>query len=99
MSDRRQQLREMEKVISRVMKTAAKYDSIGKTEFEAILHKIMQQVEKNTSANLDQISALTPKVLADMPKEYGQVSEENRSMEAMVGYLYGKYLKELGLLK
>jgi hypothetical protein len=89
----------MEKVVSRVMKTAAKYDSIGKAEFEAILHKIMQQVEKHTSASLDEISALTPKVLADMPKEYGRLGDEDRSMGAMVGYLYGKYLKELGLLK
>ena len=44
MSDRRQ-LREIEKVVSRVMKTAKKYDSIGKAEFETILRKVMQQVE------------------------------------------------------
>ncbi|MGH7202622.1 MAG: hypothetical protein ACREJB_18590 [Planctomycetaceae bacterium] len=97
MSDRRQ-LRETEKVVSRVMKTAAKYENIGKTEFEAILHKIMQQVEKNTSANPDKIAEATPKVIEDMPNEYGQLSEEDRSMEAMIAYLYVKYLKELGLL-
>lgn len=98
MSDRRQ-LREMQKVVSRVMKTAAKYDSIGKAEFEAILRKIMQQVEKNTSADPDKIVEVTPKVIDDMPNEYGQLSEEDRSLEAMIAYLYGKYLKELGLLK
>lgn len=98
MSDRRQ-LREAEKVVSRVMKTAAQYDKIGKAEFEAILHKITQQVEKNTSADPDEIAAMTPKVIDDMPKEYGQLSEEHRSLEAMIAYLYGKYLKELGLLK
>lgn len=89
----------MEKVVSRVMKTAAQYDQIGKKEFEAILHKIMQQVEKNTSADPDEIAEITPKVIDDMPNEYGQLSEENKSMEAMIAYLYGKYLKELGLLE
>ena len=98
MSSRRQ-LKETEKVVSRVMKTAAKYDNINKTEFETILHKIMRQVGKNTSAKPDQITAVTSKVIEDMPKEYGQLREEDRSMEAMIAYLYCKYLKELNLLK
>ena len=98
MNDRRQ-LREIEKVVSRVMKTASQYDKIGKAEFETILHKIMQQVEKNTTADPDEIAAKTPKVIEDMPNEYGQLSEEDRSMEAIIAYLYGKYLKELGLLE
>lgn len=96
MSDRELR-REMERVVSRVMKTASQYDSIGKTEFEAILRKIMQQVEMNTRANPDRIVELTSKVIDDMPQEYGQLSEEDRSMESMIAYIYGKYLKELGL--
>jgi len=98
MIDRRQ-IREMEKVVSRVMQTAAKYDNIGKAEFETILRKTMEQVQKNYGSNLDEIAAMTPKVIADMPNEYGQLREEDRSMEAMIAYLYGKYLKELYLLE
>jgi hypothetical protein len=33
-----------------------------------------------------------------MPHEYGQLSAAERSWEAMIAYLYGKYLKELGAL-
>ena len=95
----RKQRREIEKVIYRVMKTAGKFDQIGKSEFEIILNKIMQQVEKNTDADPEQLTELTPRILDDMPTEYGQLSEEASSMEGLIGYLYGKYLKELGLLE
>ena len=98
MSDRRQ-LRETEKVVSRVMKTVAKYESIGKEEFQSILHKVMQQVQENTGIEPDKISEMTSKVIEDMPNEYGQLSEEVRSWEAMIAYLYSKYLKELGVLR
>ena len=98
MSDRRQ-LREMEKVVTRVMRTVANYDCIGKSEFEAILQKIMQQVQRNTNVDADEIAAVTPKVIEAMPNEYGQLSKEERTMEAMIAYLYGKYLKELRLLE
>jgi len=95
----RHRKREMEKVVTRVMETAEKYDQIGKKEFEDILHKIMQQVEKNTSADPDKIIEVTTKVIDDMPNEYGKLSEKDRSMESMIAYLYGKYLKELGVLE
>ena len=98
MSNRRQ-VREMEKVVKRVMKTVEKFDQIGKSEFETILGKIMNQVEKNTGVDSDRITEVTPKIIDDMPNEYGQLPEEVRSMEAMIGYLYGKYLKEFGLLE
>jgi hypothetical protein len=98
MSDRRQ-VREMEKVVRRVMKTVEKFDQIGKSEFEIILGKVMHQVEKNTGIDPDTIADVTPKVIDDMPNEYGKLPEEARSMEAMIGYLYGKYLKELGVLE
>ena len=88
MSDRR--LRQTEKVVNRVMKTAAKYNSIGKSEFETILQQIMQQVDRNTSDSPREIAAMTPRVIEDMPKEYGQLREEDRSMEAMIAYLYSK---------
>jgi len=98
MSDRNRTT-EMEKVVKRVLRTAAKYDNIGKAEFEAILHKVMQQVRRNTGIESDKISHTTKKVLEDMPNEYGQLSEADRTWEALIAYLYNKYLKELGVLE
>ena len=98
MSDRKH-TRETEMVVKRVLKTAAKYDSIGKAEFEAVLNEVMQQVQKNTGIEPDEIAQMTDKVIEDMPKEYGQLSEADRSWEAMIAYLYNKYLKELGVLE
>ena len=40
----------------------------------------------------------SPKVISDMPNEYGQLPKDARSWELMIGYLYAKYLKELGRL-
>ena len=95
----RKQLRETEKVIRRVKKKVEKIDHIGKAQFEEILDKIIEQVHKNTGTEMARIDEATPTVLTDLPKEYGQVPEEFRSWDALIGYLYGKYLKVLGLLE
>jgi hypothetical protein len=95
----RQQVRDMEQVVRRVMKTVEKYNSIGKAEFEQILRKVVQQVQKNTGLDLGRIAEATPTVIDDMPREYGQLSNEQRSWEAMIGYLYAKHLQVLGVLK
>jgi len=95
----RKQTRETEKVVNRVMKTVETFDQLGKSEFEIVLGKITQQVERNTKADPDRIAAVTPKILDDLPNEYGQLGDEARSWEAMIAYLYGKYLKELGVRK
>jgi hypothetical protein len=83
----------------RLLRLKQKYDNIGKSEFETILRKIMEQVENNYESKPDEIATLTPKVLAHMPNKYGQLSEKDRSMEAMIAYLDGKYQKELGILE
>ena len=98
MSDRNRTT-ETEKVVKHVLKTASKYDSIGKAEFEVILHKVKRQVRRNTGIESDTISQTTKKVLEDMPNEYGQLSEADRTWEALIAYLYHKYLRELGVLE
>jgi hypothetical protein len=98
MSDR-DQVQETEQVVRRVMKTVQKYDRIGKAEFEEVLHKVVQQVHKNTGIDMARIAEATPTVINDMPREYGQLSSEQRSWEAMIGYLYAKYLQVLGALE
>lgn len=95
----RKQLREAEKVIRRVMKKVEKYDHIGKAEFEEILDKIIEQVHKNTALETARIEQATPIVITDLPNEYGQMPEDTKSWDAMIGYLYGKYLKVLDMLE
>ena len=94
----RNHARDTEKVVQHVLKTVAKYETIGKAEFEVILSQVMQEVQKNTRLAPDIISGRTEKVIQDMPNEYGQLSERARSWEALIAYLYNKYLKELGVL-
>lgn len=93
----RQHARDTEAVIRQVMKTVTEYDKIGKTEFETILHQIMEQVQKNTGMEPESIAQVTTRVIDDLPKEYGALSERQRSWEALIAYLYTKYLRELGV--
>lgn len=93
------QVRDMEQVVRRVMKSVAKYDKIGKAEFEAILGEVVHEVQKSTGFDRARVAAATPKVIDDIPREYGQLSDEQRSWDAMIGYLYAKHLQVLGVLK
>ena len=95
----RKHLREADQVIRRVMKIVEKSDHIGKAEFEKILRKVAQQVHKNTGIEPAQIAEATHTVIEDLPQEYGQLSDEQRSWEALIGYLYLKHLKVLGVLE
>lgn len=95
----RDHARDTEKVVQHVLKTVAKYNTVGKAEFELILSQVIQQVQKNTGLEPDKIARMTEKVIQDMPNEYGQLSEAARSWEALIAYLYNKYLKELGVFK
>jgi len=99
MTKDRKQLRDMEQVVRRVMKSVEKYDYIGKAEFEEILRKVVQQVHQKTRIDMARIVEATPTVIDDIPREYGQLSNEQRSWEAMIGYLYAKHLQVLGVLK
>ena len=92
-------VRDMERVVRRVMKTVAKYDKIGKAEFESILREVVHEVQKRTGFDRVRVAAATPKVIDDMPREYGQLGNEERSWEAAIGYLYAKHLQVLGVFK
>lgn len=96
---KRSHARETEKVVQRVLKTVARYRAIGKKEFEAILHEVRQQVQEHTRIEPGRIAGATGKVIGDLPREYGRLAEAERSWEALIAYLYTKYLKELGALK
>jgi hypothetical protein len=90
--------RETERVVRRVLKFVESQDTIGKKEFETILDKIIEHVHKNTGVDMHVVGQKTNKVVRDLPGEYGRLNEDMRSWEAMISYLYLKYLHELGIL-
>ncbi len=91
--------RETQRVAQKILKLVKSYDTIGKTEFETILDQVIEQVHRNTGLSPEVIGQKTPTVVEALPQEYGQLPEEARSWEAMITYLYIKYLRELGVLK
>ncbi len=88
--------RETDQVVERVLPLVHKHTSIGKKEFEDILTEIMQCLHENTGTSIDAIAEKMHTVLEALPTEYGRLPEEQRSWEALIGYLYVKNLKELG---
>ena len=97
--DERRLKRETERVVQKVLRHVQSYETIGKKEFEAILDTVIEHVHRNTGLSLQVIGQKTQTVLRDFPHEYGQLSEEARSWEAILAYLYTKYLRELGVLE
>ena len=97
--DERRLKRETERVVKKVLRFMESYETIGKEEFEAILDKVIDHVHKNTGLSRQVIGQKTRMVVQDFPREYGQLNEEARSWEAMIAYLYIKYLQELGILE
>ena len=88
--------REIDQVIKRVLPLVHKHTSIGKKEFEDIHAEILQCLHENTGIDMNTISEKMHTVLEALPTEYGRLPEEQRSWEVLIGYLYVKYLKELG---
>ncbi len=97
--DERKIRRETERVVKRVLKRVGRYETIGKKEFEAILNTVIEQVHRNTGLSAEAIGKKTDTVLRDLSHEYGQLPAEARSWEALIAYLYTKYLRELGVLE
>ncbi len=98
--DERKIRRETERVVKRVRRLVESHETIGKKEFEAILDKVIEQVHRNTGLSMEVIGKKTETVLRDLPhEEYGQLRAEARSWEALIAYLYTKYLRELGVLE
>jgi hypothetical protein len=91
-------MREAEGVVRRVLRIVPKSRVVRKRDFEAILNEIVMCVHRNRKTAIDDINAKTEKVLTDMPNEYGTLPENYQSWEALIGYLYAKYLKLLGQL-
>ena len=91
--------REVGQVVERVLPLAANHRRVGKKEFEEIHGEIITCLHENTQIGLDIITQKTDRVLRDLPNEYGVLPDAHKSWEALIGYLYAKYLKELGKLE
>ena len=89
---------EIEHVVTRVLPLVPKDKVVGKSEFEVVLNEILTCLHENTKIGINAIAQKTSKVISDLPNEYGHLPEDVRSWEVFIGYLYAKYLKELGLL-
>jgi len=90
--------REIDQVVKRVLRLACKHSNINKKEFEGIHSEILQCLHENTGINMDTIVEKMDTVLNALSNEYGRLPEEQRYWEALIAYLYVRYLKELGRL-
>ena len=94
----RKHQKDVERLARRVLKLVGKLDHVAKSDFEAVLNEITSHVHRMTGIGLRTIRELTPKVLNDLPKEYGKLNPDDRSWEVMTAFLYLKYLQLLGKL-
>ena len=90
--------REIDQVVKRVLRLARKHSNINKKEFEGIHAEIQRCLHENTRISMDAIAEKMDVVLGALSNEYGRLPEEQRSWEALIAYLYVRYLKELGRL-
>src|SRR5260370_33612074 len=91
-------MRETEWVVKRVKPLVPKSGIVEKKDFEAILDEIVMSVHRNRKIALDEVAAKSEKIITDLPHEYGTLRQNYQSSEALIAYLYAKYLKELGQL-
>ena len=93
--------RELDRVIAKALKAVespgAGGEAVEKEDFEELLNIITLQVSRNRRVDIQQVAATTDQVIADLPKEYGQLDEEQRSWEALIAFLYLKYQMVLGI--
>jgi hypothetical protein len=97
-TDEHKTIRDTEKVVRKVLKFVEQLDTIGKEEFSAVNRKVMEHVSKNTGISMEQVMQKMSAVIHDLPNEYGQIDENLKSWDALIAYLYVKYLKELGVI-
>jgi mevalonate kinase len=93
----RKKRRDTEKVVRKVLKFVEQFDTIGREEFSAVNRKVMEHVSRNTGISKEQVLQKMSTVIQDLPHEYGQIDENLKSWDALIAYLYVKYLKELGV--
>ena len=96
-NSRRNAMRELDRVVAKVIKTVDAADAMDKQTFERLLDGIILQIAKNRRMDVNQIATATDQVIAEMPDEYGQLADEMKSWETLIAFLYLKYQQVLGV--
>ena len=90
-------MREVDRVVTKVIKTVDSADALDKKTFEQMLDGVILQVAKNRRIDVNQVALVTEQVIAEMPEEYDQLSEELKGWETFIAFLYVKYHQVLGI--
>ncbi|HEY9818053.1 MAG TPA: hypothetical protein V6D20_19950 [Candidatus Obscuribacterales bacterium] len=93
----RNAIRELDRVVAKVIKTVESAQTVEKETFERLLDGIILQVARNRRLDISQVALVTDQVIADMPQEYGQLADELKSWETLTAFLYLKYQQVLGI--
>lgn len=96
-NSRRNAMRELDRVVAKVIKTVDAADTVDKQTFERLLDGVIVQIAKNRRMDINQVAVATEQVVAEMPEEYGQLADEMKSWETLIAFLYLKYQKVLGV--
>lgn len=94
---RRNAIRELDRVVSKVIKTVDAADTVDKQTFERLLDGVIVQVAKNRRMDINQVAIATEQVVDEMPEEYDRLADEMKSWETYIAFLYLKYQKVLGV--
>lgn len=94
----RSALREIDRVVAKVMKSVDTNRVINDQEnIERLLDGVILQVAKNRSLDIDQILLATNAVIQAMPEEYGGLDDNLKGWETLIAFLYLKYHQVLGI--
>ena len=96
-NSRRNAMREVDRVVTKVIKTVDSADALDKKTFEQMLDGVILQIAKNRRIDVNQVALATEQVIAEMPEEYDQLSEELKGWETFIAFLYVKYHQVLGI--
>lgn len=96
-NSRRNAMRELDRVVAKVLKVVDAADAMDKQTFERLLDGVIVQVAKNRRMDIDQVAIATDRVIAEMPEDYGQLADEMKSWETLIAFLYLKYQQVLGV--
>ncbi len=89
-------VRELERVVDKVLSRIDTTQEVQKEDFERLLDALILQIVKNRGLDINQVAIATPEVIEGM-SEYGQMPEEMRGWESLVAFLYLKYHQVLGI--
>ncbi|PSN19174.1 hypothetical protein C7271_08715 [filamentous cyanobacterium CCP5] len=90
-------MRELDRVVSKVMKSIDTTQAVEKKTFEQLLDGVILQVAKNRRLNVNKVALATDQVIREMPEDYGQLAVELKGWETLIAFLYLKYQQAIGV--